>query len=79
MARAIKVPRHIYLGYNNQLNDAKTFDEKVDEIEDTLIKWDNKDLSLFGRMQIIQTFAVSKIVLSASTQCVLNYIVKCIK
>ena len=51
-------------------------DEKVDEIEDILSKWDNRDLSLFGRIQIIKPFAVSKIVLSASTQCVPDYIVK---
>ena len=48
----------------------------MDEIEDILSKWDNRDLSLFGRIQIIKTFAVSKIVLSASTQCVPDYIVK---
>ena len=66
----------IYLGYSNQLNDKKNFDEKVDEIEDILSKWDNRDLSLFGRIQIIKTFAASKIVLSASTQCVPDYIVK---
>ena len=41
-------------------------DEKLDEIEDILSKWDYRDLSLFGRIQIIKPFAVSKIVLSAS-------------
>ena len=48
----------------------------MDEIEDILSKWDNRDLRLFGRIQIIKTFAVSKTVLSASTQCVPDYIVK---
>ena len=66
----------IYLGYNNQLNAKKNYDEKVDEMEDILSNWDNRDLSLFGRIQIIKTFAVSKIVLSASTQCIPDYIVK---
>ena len=66
----------IYLGYNNQLNDKKNFDDKVEEIERILSKWGKRDLSLFGRIQIIKTFAVSKIVLSASTQCVPDYIVK---
>ena len=51
----------------------------MDEIEDILSKWDNRDLSLFGGIQIIKTFAVSKIVLSASTQCVPDYIIKCIE
>ena len=51
--------RGIYLGYNNQLNDKKNFDEKVDEIEDILSKWDSRDLSLFGRIQIILKYLQS--------------------
>ena len=39
-------------------------------------KWEKRDLSLFGRIQIIKTFAISKLVLPASTQCVPVYIVK---
>ena len=66
----------IYLGYNNQLNDKKNFDDKVEEIERILSKLEKRDLSFFGRIQIIKTFAVSKIVLSASTLCVPDYIVK---
>ena len=65
------------MGYNNQLNDKKNFDDKVEEIERILSKWEKRDLSFFGRIQIIKTFEVSKIVLSASTQCVPDYIVKC--
>ena len=66
----------IYLGHNQKSNDMKNFDEKVDNIEDVLKKWKNRDLRLFGRIQIIKTFAISKLVLSASTQCVPEYIVK---
>ena len=37
----------IYLGYNRQLNDIKNWYEKLDDIEITLKKWQNRDLSLF--------------------------------
>ena len=66
----------IYFGHNRKLNDIKKFDEKVDNIEDVLNKWERRDLSLFGRIQNIKTFAISKLVLPASTQCVPEYIVK---
>ena len=66
----------IYLGHNKKLNDKNNFDDKVDKIEDVLRKWEKRDLSLFGRVQVIKTFAISKLVLSASTQCVPDYIVK---
>ena len=52
------------------------FDDKVEQIELILNKWERRDLSLLGRVQIIKTFAISKLVLSASTQCVPEYIVK---
>ena len=41
-----------------------------------LSKWKKKVLSLFGRIQIIKTFDISKLVLPASTQSVPQYIVK---
>ena len=52
------------------------FYTKVDQIEDILKRWEKRDLSLFGRVQILKTFAVSKIVLPATTQCVPDGLVK---
>ena len=66
----------IYLGYNRQLNDIKNWYEKLDDIELTLKIWQNRDLSLFGRVQILKTFALSKLVLPASTICIPKDIVK---
>ena len=59
----------IYLGYNNQLKDNENIDEKVDEIEDILSKWDNRNLSLLGRIQITKTFTVSKTDVWLYTMC----------
>ena len=57
----------IYLGYNKQLNEVKKkWDEKIKDIESTLKKWEKRDLSLFGRVQVLKTFALSKLVLPAT-------------
>ena len=53
------------MGHNQKLNDIKNFDEKVDNIKEVLSKWDKRDLSLFGKIQIIKTFTISKLVLPA--------------
>ena len=66
----------IYLGHDKPLNNNKNFYEKVDQIEDILKRWEKRDLSLFGRVQILKTFAVSKIVLPVTTQCVPDGLVK---
>ena len=57
----------IYLGYNRPLNDIRNWYEKLDDIEITLKKWKNWNLSLFGRVQILKTFGLSKLILPAST------------
>ena len=66
----------IYLGYNRQLNDIRNWYEKLDDIEIILKKWQNRDLSLFGRVQILKTFALSKLILPASTICIPKNIIK---
>ena len=44
----------IYLGYNRQLNETKNWDEKIQDIENTLKKWEKRDLTLFGRVQVLR-------------------------
>ena len=64
------------MGHDKQLNNNKNFNEKIDQIEDVLKRWEKRDLSLLGRVQILKTFAVSKLVLPATTQCVPDDFVK---
>ena len=64
----------IYLGYNRQLNDIKNWYEI--DIELTLKKWQNRDLSLFGRVQILKTFALSKLVLPPQLFAFLRILLK---
>ena len=66
----------IYLGYNAHLNEMKNWHEKIDAIESTLHAWEKRDLTLFGRVQILKTFAISKLILPATTVCIPKNIVK---
>ena len=66
----------VYLDHNKQINDLKNFEEKVNSIEAILKRWEKRELSLFGRVLILKTFALSKLVLPASLMCVPLHIVK---
>ena len=66
----------VYLGHNKQISDLKNFEEKVNSIEAILKRWEKRELSLFGRVLILKTFALSKLVLPASLVCVPLHIVK---
>ena len=44
----------------------KKWNDKIDRIQQVLLKWKDRDLSLFGKIQVIKTFTVSQCVLAAS-------------
>ena len=44
----------VYLGHNKLINVKKNFVEKVESIENILSKWQQRELTLFGRVQIIK-------------------------
>ena len=56
----------IYIGNNKAINSTKNWEDKLQEISSILESWKTRDLSLFGKVLIIKTLAVSKIVLAAS-------------
>ena len=66
----------VYLGHNKKLNDIKNFEEKMNNIEFILKRWEKRELSLFGRVLILKIFALSKLVLPASTVCVPLHLIK---
>ena len=66
----------IYLGHNKQLNERKNFTEKIDQIEETLKNWEKRELSLIGRVQVIKTFALSKLVFPATLLHTPEHIIK---
>ena len=56
----------IYVGYSRDKNLERNWDEKTDKVKHILTGWKDRDLSLFGKVQIIKTFVVSQFVLPAS-------------
>ena len=66
----------IYVGYSFDKNLKKNWDDKIDKVKQILDKWRGRELSLFGRIQIIKTFAVSQFVLPASLLVVPSDITK---
>ena len=55
----------IYVGYSADKNIQMNWNCKIDKVENILESWSKRELSLFGRIQIIKTFALSQFVLSA--------------
>ena len=66
----------IYVGYSFDKNLKKNWDDKIDKVKQILDKWRGRELSLFGRIQIIKTFTVSQFVLPASLLVVPSDITK---
>ena len=56
----------IYIGNDKNFNETKNWYEKLEMISDCLNTWRQRDLSLYGKVLIIKTFAISKIVLAAT-------------
>jgi hypothetical protein len=66
----------MYIRLKGNSNNTNKFDEKMDYINIILKKWENRNLSLFGKIRILKTYALSQLTLPASTLCIPNYLVK---
>ena len=56
----------IYVGHDKQANEILNWDDKLEQISDIFNSWSKRDLTIYGKIQIIKTFAVSKLAHSAS-------------
>ena len=56
----------IYIGHNKRLNETKNWFDKLDSIAKSLKSWRQRDLSLYGKVLIIKSLGISKIVLAAT-------------
>ena len=56
----------IYVGYSKENNVYKNWTEKIDKGEQILTGWEHYNLSLFGKIQVIKTFAISQLILPAT-------------
>ena len=66
----------IYIGYSTDKNIQINWNCKIDKVENVFESWSKRELSLFGKIQIIKTFALSQFVLPASLVSVPLDIVK---
>ena len=56
----------VYVGYSQERNIEMNWNSKINKVESILESWRKRDLSLFGRIQILKTFALSQFVLPAT-------------
>jgi len=56
----------IYVGYDQALNEKFNWLYKLDKIDRLLSSWSKRDISFYGRIVVIKTFAIAQIVQSAS-------------
>ena len=66
----------IYVGHSKEKNDQQNWTSKIEKVEQILEKWNNHKLSLFGKVQIIKTFAISQFVLIATLLVVPEGVIK---
>ena len=56
----------VHFTYNIELSNKKDFFDKLDSVKKTLIVWSQTDLSLNGRIDIVKTLVLSKLVFISS-------------
>ena len=68
----------IFVGHDNERNEKLNWLDKIDKIRQLILSWSKRDLSIYGKVQIIKSFAVSQLVNVASLLPIPNDIVKMI-
>ncbi len=56
----------IYLGHNKEQNKEKNWLEKIEKIKLIFERWKNRSLTIFGKILVIKTLAISKLIHSMS-------------
>ena len=56
----------VHFTYNIELSNKKEFFDKLGSVKKTLIVWSQTDLSLNGRIDIVKTLVLSKLVFISS-------------
>ncbi len=56
----------IYVGHNQKLCNKLNWDDKLTNMEKTIQMWKQRDLTLFGKIAIIKTLALPKLIFSAT-------------
>ena len=65
----------IYVGHNRHLNIEMNWERKIDGLRTILETWNKRDLSIFGKINVIKMLAVPKITFSAQNTSVPRHVV----
>ena len=60
----------VFFSYDKQLSDQLNFYNKLDQLENTLSSWKKRNISLYGKINITKTLALSKLTFNASVLCI---------
>ena len=56
----------ILVGHDKERNEKLNWLDKIDKIRQLILSWSKRDLSIYGKVQIVKSFAVSQLVNVAS-------------
>ena len=56
----------VFFSRNQESANRLNFDEKIRHLEKTLITWQRRNLTLYGKKNIVKTLGISKLIYSAS-------------
>jgi len=56
----------MYIGHNKLKCYKKNWEDKVDNVEKVLNIWSKRNLSLFGKVKVLKTYALSKLIFPAT-------------
>ena len=56
----------VHFTYNTELSYKKNFFDKLGSLKETFSVWSRRDLSIYGRINIVKTLALSKLVFISS-------------
>ena len=68
----------IFIGHDKERNEKLNWFDKIEKKRQSIASWSKRDLSIYGKVQIIKSFAVSQLVHAASLIPVPSGIVKTI-
>ena len=69
----------VYIGHNKKLCYELNWQNKLNQIENILQQWSSSNITIFGKVEVIKRYAISKVVFPATVLTVPQDIVKQLK
>jgi hypothetical protein len=65
----------IYIGHNKKVCENKNWEENINNMSDILESWSKRDLTMLGKVTIIKSLAISKLLYSAINTFTPNWVI----